>query len=95
MTGARIRSHDGTCAVNSGIASPYASWSKLLTPQEHKVAERVLPGWSNALIADDLGCSVATVKKHLQRVYDKLGVSSRGVLISLAGRPDGGGDIGH
>ncbi|MCC6555159.1 MAG: hypothetical protein IT372_19515 [Polyangiaceae bacterium] len=35
-------------------------------------------------MAADLGCTVATVKKHLQRVFDKLGVPSRAALLHEA-----------
>ncbi len=59
-------------------------WAERLTPGEVKVVERVLRGWDNALIAADLGCTVATVKKHLQRVFDKLGVPSRAALLHEA-----------
>jgi DNA-binding CsgD family transcriptional regulator len=61
-------------------------WQKRLTRREHEVAARVLSGWDNRLIADELGCEIDTVKKHLTSVYDKLGASSRSQLIVLARR---------
>lgn len=63
-----------------------AAWRELLTPTQAEVVARVLRGWDNQLIAEDLGSEVATVKKHLQRVFDKLGVGSRAALISLSTR---------
>jgi len=59
--------------------TPYipAVWRTKLTKRELQVASRVLLGWDNQLIADDLVCSVDTVKKHLQHIFDKLGVNSR------------------
>jgi DNA-binding CsgD family transcriptional regulator len=71
--------------VSHGMNMPSA-WREVLTPQQVEVVARVLLGWDNQLIADDLGCKLSTVKKHLQRIFDKLGVSSRAALISLATR---------
>ncbi|XXY44869.1 helix-turn-helix transcriptional regulator [Sorangium sp. So ce269] len=67
----------------ASAAAP-AAWRGRLTDRQVEVAERVLRGWDNALIADDLGCAPATIKKHLQRVYDALGVPSRAALLALA-----------
>lgn len=62
------------------------AWVQRLTARELEVTSHVLEGWDNQLIADELGCSVATVKKHLQRVFDKLGLSSRAALLAVAAR---------
>ncbi len=61
-------------------------WRDLLTQREAQVAECVLRGWDNQLIKEHLKCSLGTVKKHLQRVFDKLGVDSRAALIHKAAR---------
>jgi DNA-binding CsgD family transcriptional regulator len=61
-----------------------AAWVKVLTRQQQHVTARVLRGWDNRLIANDLGCATATVKKHLQTVFDRLGVPSRTVLLVRA-----------
>jgi DNA-binding NarL/FixJ family response regulator len=58
----------------------------MLTQREVQVAECVLRGWDNQLIKEHLKCSLGTVKKHLQRVFDKLGVDSRAALIHKATR---------
>jgi DNA-binding NarL/FixJ family response regulator len=63
-----------------------AHWRNLLTQREVQVAECVLRGWDNQLIKEHLTCSLGTVKKHLQRVFDKLGVDSRAALIHKAAR---------
>jgi len=65
------------------IALPPA-WERRLTPAEREVTSRVLRGWDNRLIADDVGCAEATVKKHLQRIFDKLGVPTRAALQASA-----------
>lgn len=56
--------------------------------KEVDVPLRVLLGWDNQLIADELGCSLATVKKHLQHIFDKLGIPSRTALYLLASPRD-------
>jgi DNA-binding CsgD family transcriptional regulator len=63
-----------------------SAWRALLTQREQQVAECVLRGWDNQLIKEHLKCSLGTVKKHLQRVFDKLGVDSRAALIHKATR---------
>lgn len=59
-------------------------WKQILSAGELRTVERVC--WDNALIASDLGISDQTVKKHLSRSFDKLGVSSRAALIHAAWR---------
>lgn len=69
----------------AAVAVPPA-WHEELTPREVQVVDGVLRGWDNKLIAEHLVCSIGTVKKHLQRVFDKLGVDSRGALMNRAAR---------
>jgi DNA-binding CsgD family transcriptional regulator len=48
-----------------------------LTVQERRVLRLVALGQSNAQIADRLGVAPATVRKHLEHIFPKLGVTSR------------------
>jgi DNA-binding CsgD family transcriptional regulator len=48
-----------------------------LTPGELDAAVQAAAGRSNKQIAADMLLSVRTVENHLQRVYEKLGVSGR------------------
>ena len=48
-----------------------------LTPGELDAAVQAAAGRSNKQIAADTHISVRTVQSHLQRVYEKLGISSR------------------
>jgi DNA-binding CsgD family transcriptional regulator len=54
-----------------------------LSRREVQVVSHVLRGHSNQTIADLLGVTNDTVKKHLTRVFDKIGVDSRTQLMSL------------
>lgn len=54
-----------------------------LSGRETEVAELVLHGYRNREIAARLDISPETAKKHLTRVFDKVGVSSR---VQLANR---------
>jgi len=60
------------------------AWMTRLTPAQRNVTAGVLRGWDNRLIGDDLGVTTGTVKKHLQFIYDRLGVGSRAALMALA-----------
>lgn len=48
-----------------------------VTDRELDVATRAAQGLTNREIAENLGVSVRTIENHLQRVYEKLGVSGR------------------
>jgi DNA-binding CsgD family transcriptional regulator len=48
-----------------------------LTAREREVADLAAHGLSNREIADTLYLSPRTIENHLQRIYDKLGVSGR------------------
>lgn len=61
-----------------------ASWMSKLTPREISVAELILAGESNKLIARNLGISLATVKDHVHRILQKAGVPSRAALCGTA-----------
>ena len=55
-----------------------------LTPREAEVLYWVVKGKINRDIGDILGASPATVKKHLERVYAKLGVETRTAAAGMA-----------
>jgi len=71
---------------------------ELLTPREVEVLRLVARGRTNEQIARSLLVSVSTVKKHIRRVVDKLGVSDRTQAavraIELGLLPTNGRDIG-
>ncbi|WP_239576605.1 helix-turn-helix transcriptional regulator [Archangium primigenium] len=69
--------------VSHAVSAP-GEWRKRLTPREMDVVERVLKGWDNQTIAEDMGSSMNTMKTHLKRIFVKLAVPSRAKLILLA-----------
>ena len=56
----------------------------LLTPREVDVLRLVASGHSNKQIATVLGIGESTVKTHLLKVFDKLGVADRTRAVTLA-----------
>jgi DNA-binding CsgD family transcriptional regulator len=54
-----------------------------LSAREAQVAELVLHGYTNSDIATQLGITPATTKKHLTRIFDKVGVDTRSQLQTL------------
>jgi CheY-like chemotaxis protein/DNA-binding CsgD family transcriptional regulator len=60
------------------------SLSFKLTAREAEVLYWVVKGKTNRDIGDILGASPATVKKHLERVYAKLGVETRTAAAGMA-----------
>jgi len=57
-----------------------------LSPREAEVLTLIADGLSAPDIARDLHLSPATVKSHLQSLYDKLGVSDRAAAVASAMR---------
>lgn len=55
-----------------------------LTRRQAEVLCLAAAGSSTAEIGDELGISVATVRKHLERIYERLGVHSRAEATRLA-----------
>ena len=51
--------------------------SNALTPREMEVLSRIALGETNRQIAEELHISLSTVKRHLERILSKLGVSDR------------------
>jgi DNA-binding NarL/FixJ family response regulator len=60
--------------------------SAALTPRETEVLSWVAKGKTNRDVGDILGLSPRTVNKHLEHVFEKLGVETRAAATALAGR---------
>lgn len=56
-----------------------------LSGREGQIVELVCRGAANREIARTLGITVATAKKHLGRIFDKVGVDSRAQLMARLG----------
>lgn len=54
-----------------------------LSPREAEITQRVFDDLGGAAIARDLGLAPSTVRTYLKRLYRKLGVRSRGELMTL------------
>jgi ATP/maltotriose-dependent transcriptional regulator MalT len=61
-----------------------------LSGREAEVVHLVTTGMPNVMIAEELHLAPGTVRKHLDNVYNKLGVRGRGALtafvLDIAGR---------
>lgn len=57
-----------------------------LTPRETEVLSWVAKGKTNRDVGDILGLSPRTVNKHLEHVFEKLGVETRAAATALAAR---------
>lgn len=80
---------DDAPAGRSGghLPSPSEQWyhDRNLTSREREVATHVATGQPSPLIAERLGISVHTVRRHTERVFTKLGVRSRAELARRIG----------
>ncbi len=74
----------GVREENAASASRLAT--ALLTPRETEVLSWVAKGKTNRDVAEILGMSPRTVNKHLEHVFEKLGVETRAAAASLASR---------
>jgi DNA-binding NarL/FixJ family response regulator len=73
-----------TVVERGRVVTPPSTFTALgLTEREANVLARVGDGETNAMVADGLSISVRTVEKHLQHVYDKLGVDNRTAAVNL------------
>ncbi len=53
-----------------------------LTQRQHQILRHVAAGYTNARIARQLEVSEATVRKHMENIFDRLDVTSRAAAIS-------------
>ena len=56
--------------------TPLSQAASLLSRRELEVARLAAKGWTNTQIADQLFISVATVKRHLATIFEKLNINS-------------------
>ena len=63
---------------------PQANLLACLTGREHEVLCWLAGGKTDRDIGDILGISPRTVHKHLQRIYEKLGVETRTAAVVRA-----------
>ena len=67
----------GTGKLHTAPAAPADGTLGALTRREREVLEWVAAGKKNRDIALILGARPRTIEKHLERVYEKLGVEGR------------------
>jgi DNA-binding CsgD family transcriptional regulator len=72
------RAHDAPADAAADVAEAP------LTPREREVLDWVAAGKTNRDIATILGASPRTVEKHLERIYEKLGVETRTAAVMRA-----------
>ena len=70
----------------SDTPSPSRLLSASLTPRETEVLSWIAKGKTNRDVGDILGLSPRTVNKHLEHVFEKLGVETRAAAAALASR---------
>ena len=56
-----------------------------LSAREGQITALILRGWGNRQVSQSLGISIETTKKHLSRIFDKVGVDSRSQLMAKLG----------
>ena len=81
-----IESADGGSTL---LLTDQPASASALTPRERDVMRCVAAGLSNAEIARVLWIQPATVRKHLEHVYDKLGVRTRTAALARLHRTAG------
>lgn len=81
----RVMQH-GKAASTASAAGPDRLSEAALTPRETEVLGWLAKGKTNRDIADILGMSHRTVNKHLEHIFEKLGVETRAAAAALATR---------
>ena len=77
-------SHQASISAKPDFSSATPLESLGLTPREAEVLLWVAQGKGNAETASILGTSEATVRKHLEHIFPKLGIEGRGAASLIA-----------
>jgi len=54
-----------------------------LPPRQREIVALIAEGLRDKEIANRLGVSTRTIRTHLERLYDKYGIHSRGAAVAL------------
>lgn len=79
----RYRRSAGPAGKMKGAAAPVLGALDALTPRQREIAGLVAHGCDNQQVADQLGISSLTVKKHLQAIFRSLNIQHRTMLVAL------------
>jgi DNA-binding NarL/FixJ family response regulator len=74
----------GETVLSPTVAARLKRGTSPLTPRETEILHCLAAGWSNPEIARTLYISEATVKTHILRVFEKLGVRNRTSAVTAA-----------
>jgi two-component system, NarL family, nitrate/nitrite response regulator NarL len=82
--GQTVLSPEAQAAIAGQISTRFGEDQAPLTTRERQVLELIADGNTVARVAERLELSRATVKTHLQHLYDKLGVTSQAAAVAEA-----------
>jgi DNA-binding CsgD family transcriptional regulator len=86
-----VSAHLSTTCVRLGLDRPPLP---RLTARQAQVAALARAGYTNHEMSDELGISLAAVKKHLAQLFDRLAVTNRAELAALTARQEAGPEDG-
>jgi DNA-binding NarL/FixJ family response regulator len=78
-----IDNHTLRCLLNLRGANASRKKGDLFSERERQVVDHVCAGYANKEVASKLNISEQTVKAHLNRIFRKLGITSRSQLIAI------------
>ena len=93
-----FRRHEPTQSSNGSVAPvgrltfafgkpPAEPDAEMLAPREQQVLELLVKGYSYKEVSKELSISTSTVGTYVQRIYEKLHVSSRREIVDRLGKP--------
>jgi DNA-binding CsgD family transcriptional regulator len=82
FTGALLRAQDGSALQAADAVAPLLK----LSVREYEIARMIADDLSDKEIAWRIGVEISTIRTHLKRIFDKLGVRRRSGVASLLSR---------
>lgn len=84
----------GRVTYSSGRPNPDGD-TETLAPREQQVLELLVKGYSYKDVSKELNISTSTVGTYVQRIYEKLHVSSRREIVDRLGKSDRPANLGR